>query len=97
MTELDIFDRRLADLPSPEHPGQDVQDRREHEQAAVARDQREVLEHAADHRPEQVRPERRGRVGRVPEPLGEHQVRDEDGEEGERGGGQEARRRRERE
>ena len=79
--ECSVGHRRLGrcHVAAAEHPGEGVQDRGRQQERAVSRQQREVLEHAAHHRTEEVGGERRGRVGCVPEPGGEHQVRDEHG------------------
>ena len=82
--------RSGPEVPAPEEQREPVQDGDEDEQRPVAGDEGRVLEDAADHRAEEVRPE--GGAGRrdLLEPLGEDQVRDEDREERERRRRQEA-------
>src|SRR6202030_3258979 len=59
-----------------------IQDAEQDEQSPVARDQRRVLEGAADHRPQQVGTERHVRRRDVSEALREHQVGEENRNEG---------------
>ena len=66
-----------------QHEGQCVEHGHHDQQEPVAGDERDVLDHPADDGAEEVGGERRGRRGRLPEALGEHEVGHEDRPEGE--------------
>ena len=74
----------LPQMATSRDERQRVEQRDHEQQVPVPDDDRPVLQHAAEHRPEQVRAERDGRRADVAEPLREDQVRQEHGDERQR-------------